>query len=84
MKKKRRIFAPMIVVVVVIVTVIAAGAVYLWKWPQMRISRGLLNLTQELAQYENPVLVQADLERIWQESQEGATHTIADVDVALP
>ena len=84
MKKKRRIFAPMIVVVVVIVTVIAAGAVYLWKWPQMRISRGLLNLTQELAQYENPVLVQADLERIWQELQEGATHTIADVEVALP
>lgn len=84
MRKKSKIRALMIIVVVIIAAVITAGAVYLWKRPQVRISQGLLNLTRELAQYENPVLAQADFNHIWQELQEGATHSVADVEVTLP
>ncbi len=54
------------------------------KLPEWRITRGLINLGTELAQYYNPVLAEAELDELWQKLQEGATHTVAEVAVSLP
>ena len=82
--KKRSFRTPIIIIVFVMAAVSAAGVFYLWKRPQLRITQGLLNLTQELAQYENPVLAQAGIDTIWREMETGATHSVADVEVTLP
>ncbi len=64
----------------------AAAAVVLVriKLPEWRITRGLINLGTELAQYYNPVLAEAELDELWQKLQDGATHTVAEVAVSLP
>lgn len=82
--KKRSFRILIIIIVIVVAAVSAAGVFYLWKRPQLRITQGLLNLTQELAQYENPVLAQAGIDTIWRKMKTGATHSVADVEVTLP
>ncbi|MBR5248905.1 MAG: hypothetical protein IKV27_08205 [Lachnospiraceae bacterium] len=54
------------------------------KQPQWRLTKGMVNLGAELSRYYNPVLAEAELDKLIQKLQNGATHTVAEVDVSLP
>ena len=82
--KKKRIVG----VAVAAVLLVAAAVVVVYfaraKMPQWRLTKGLVNLGTELSCYYNPVLAEAELDKLWQKLQSGATHTVAEIDVSLP
>lgn len=52
--------------------------------PKWRLTKGFFNLGKELTEYYNPVLAEAKFDQLWQKLQNGATHTVAEMDVSLP
>ena len=82
--KRKRILGVTVVAVLLVAVVVATICFARAKQPQWRLTKGLVNLGTELSRYHNPVLAEAELDQLWQKLQNGATHTVAEVDVSLP
>ncbi len=82
--KRKKIVRVTVVVGFLVMVAVAATCFARAKQPQWRLTKGLVNLGTELSRYYNPVLAEAELDKLWQKLQDGATHTVAEVDVSLP
>ncbi len=81
--KRKRIVGVTVVAGLLMIVAVAAISFARAKH-QWRLTKGLVNLGTELSRYYNPVLAEAELDQLWQKLQNGATHTVAEVDVSLP
>lgn len=82
--KKKRIVGVAVAAVLLVAVAVAGVCFARARMPQWRLTKGLVNLGKELSQYYNPVLAEAELDQLWQKLQNGATHTVAEMDVSLP
>ena len=82
--KKKRIVGVAVAAGVLVTAAVAVLCFARARMPQWRLTKGLVNLGKELSRYYNPVLAEAELDQLWQKLQNGATHTVAEIDVSLP
>ncbi len=82
--KRKRILGVTVVAGLLVAVAVAAICFARAKQPQWRLTKGLVNLGTELSRYNNPVLAETELDQLWLKLQNGATHTVAEVDVSLP
>lgn len=82
--KRKRILGVTVVAVFLVIVAVAAICFARAQHPRWRLTKGLVNLGTELSRYYNPVLAEAELDQLWQKLQNGASHTVAEVDVSLP
>lgn len=82
--KKKRIVGVAVAAGLLVTAAVAVLCFARARMPQWRLTKGLVNLGKELSQYYNPVLAEAKLDQLWQKLQNGATHTVAEIDVSLP